>query len=150
MAGSEPIFEIAPETFDRIQLRGIRRQEEEADIGGPAQGVGLVKGPIIEDEEMEVGRSGGGQLLQEELKERAAERGQLQKEALACRRFHRPIQVETLEPIGGREHGLPAPSGDPAAHDRQQATPRFILRPHSALGVARTAGLAPPVLELLG
>ena len=112
--------------------------------------MGLVKGAIIEDEEMKVGRRGGSQLLQEELKERAAERGQLQKEALACRRFHGPIQIETLEPIGGREHGLQAPGRDPAAHDWQHATPRFILRPHPALGVAGAVGLALPVLELLG
>ena len=112
--------------------------------------MGLVKGAIIEDEEMKVGRRSGGPLLQEELKERAVERGQLQKEALPRRRFHRPIQIETLEPIGSREHGLQAPGGDPAAHDRQQATPRFILRPDPALGIARTMGLALPVLELLG
>ena len=68
--------------------------------------MGLVKGPIIEDEEMEVGRSGGGQLLQEELKEATVECRQLQKEALPCRRFHRSIQIETLEPIGGRYHRL--------------------------------------------
>jgi len=68
--------------------------------------VGLVKGAIIEDEEMEVGGRSSGQLLQEELKERAVERRQLQQEALARRRFHGAIQIETLEPIGGREHGL--------------------------------------------
>ena len=109
-----------------------------------------MKGPSIEDEEMEVGRRGGGQLFQEELEEAAVQCGQLQKEALACRRFHSPIQIETLEPIGGRYYGLQAPGGDPAAQDRQQATPRFILRPHPALGIARAVGLAPPVLELLG
>ncbi len=109
-----------------------------------------MKGPIIEDEEMEVGRRSGGQLLQEELKERAGQRGQLQKEALARRRFRGPIQIETLESIGGRDHGLQAPGGDPAAHDRQQATPTFILRPHPALGIAGAPGLAPPVPELLG
>ena len=116
--GGEPIFEIAPEAFDRIQLRGIGREEEKADIGRQAQSVGLVKGPIIEDEEMEVGGRSGSQLLQEELKEGAGQCGQLQKEALARRRFHGPIQIETLEPIGSRDHGLEPAGGDPAAHDR--------------------------------
>ena len=78
-----------------------------------------MKGAIIEDEEMEMVRSGSGHLLQEELKEGAVERGQLQKEALTRRRFHGPIQIEALEPIGGRDHGLQAPGGDPAAQDRQ-------------------------------
>ena len=66
----------------------------------------------------EGGRS-GGQLLQEEVKEGSVEGRQLQQEALACRRFHSPLQLETLEPLGGRHHGLQAPGGDPAAHDRQ-------------------------------
>ena len=109
-----------------------------------------MKGAIIKDEEMEVGGRRGGQLLQEELKEAAGEGGQLQKEALARRRFHGAIQIQTLEPIGGRDHGLQAPGRDPAAHDRQQATPRFILRPHPTLPIARAPGLAHPVAELLG
>ena len=114
--------------------------------------VGLVKGAIIEDEEMEVGRRRGGPLLQEELKEGTVKGRQLQKEALACRGFYGPIQRETLEPIGGRDHGLHAPDRNPAAQDRQQATPRFILRPHPApaLRIARAVGLAPPVPEVLG
>ena len=91
----------------------------------------------------------GGQLLQEELKEAAGEGGQLQKEALARRRFHGPMQIQTLELIGGRDHGLHAPDRNPAAQDRQQATPRFILRPHPALRIARAAGLAHPVAEVV-
>ena len=132
-----------------MQLGGLGWEAEEADIGGQAQGAGLVKGPIIEDEEMEVVRRGGGHLLQEELEE-GVERGQLQKEALTRRRFHGSIQIETLDPRGGRDHGLQAPSGDPATQDRQQATPTFVLSLDPTLGIARPVGLAHSVLELVG
>ena len=102
-----------------MQLWSRGREEEEAHIGRQAEAAGLVKGAIIKDEEMEVVRGGGSQLLQEELEEGAGERGEFQKEALARRRFHGPIQIQTLEPIGGRDRGLQAPGGDPATHDRQ-------------------------------
>ena len=64
--------------------------------------MGLVKGAIIKDEEMEVVRGSGSQLLQEELKEGTVQCGEFQKEALTRRRFHGSIQIETLEPVGGR------------------------------------------------
>ena len=119
-------------------------------MGGQAEATSLVKGAIIKDEEMKVGRGGGSQLLQEELEEGTGERGEFQKETLTRRRFHGSIQREALEPVGGRDHGLQAPGGNPAPHDRQQATPTFILSPDPTLRIPRAVGLAHPVPEWVG
>ena len=43
----EVILEVAPQAFNRIEFRAVRGQEKKGDIGGQAQGVGLVKGAII-------------------------------------------------------------------------------------------------------
>ena len=62
-----------------------------------------MKGAIIEADELEVGGCGGGQLFEEELQESTSERGQLQKEALACRWFPGPIQIKVT---AGRSWGV--------------------------------------------
>jgi hypothetical protein len=43
-----------------------------------------VKSPVIEQEEREAGRIGGGEVVEEELKALGIESGQFQKEALPC------------------------------------------------------------------
>lgn len=91
MVGGQPIFEIAPQTLNRIEFGGVRRKEEQPNIGGKPQGAGFVKGPIIEQEEMEVGGIGGSEVIEEELKAVRIERGQFQKEALPCERRDRAV-----------------------------------------------------------
>ena len=112
-------------------------------MGGQAEVTGLVKGAIIEDEEMEVGRGGGSHLLQEEVKEGAGERGEFQKEALACRRFHGSIQRETLEPVGGRDHGLQAPRGQSPNSPQWWSCPRPLLCSETSPAAGSPAWLGP-------
>jgi hypothetical protein len=77
--------------------------------------VGFVKGPIIEQEQMEAGGIGGGKMVEEELKAVRIESGQCEKEALARERFNGAVQIETLEVICCRQERWDAPSGDPPA-----------------------------------
>jgi len=77
-----------------------------------------VKRAIIEQEEMEVGRSDGSEVVEEELKALRIESGQFQKEALAGERRDRTVQVETLEAIRRGQERLDARGGNPAALDR--------------------------------
>lgn len=134
--GREPICEIAPQPFDGIQLWGIRGEEEQSDIGGQAEGLGFVKGPIVEQQEMETGGIGSREVIEEELKARSIKQRQFQKEALARQRFDGAIEVETLEAISGREQRLDAPGGDAAADDGQETAATFVLRPHAPVTIA--------------
>ena len=75
-------------------------------------------------------------VVKEELKALGIEQRQLEKEARAGQRFHDPVEVETLEAVGrGQERVHPA-GGDPAAHEGEQATARFVLGPEPPLRVA--------------
>jgi hypothetical protein len=95
-----------------------------------------VKGPIIEQQQVEAGGISGGELIEEELKALRIEERQFEKEALPGPRFHRPVQVETLEAVGRGQERLHAASGDAAAHDRQEPTAAFILSPDPPLPIA--------------
>jgi hypothetical protein len=136
MVGREPIFEIAPQPFDRIQFRGIRRKEEQSHVGREAQLPGFVEGPIVEQQQMETGGVGSSKMIEEELKALSIEEGEFQKEALSGQWFDRAVEVETLEAIGGREERLHAAGRDAAAHDGQEAAATFILRPHAPVVIA--------------
>ncbi len=89
---------------------------------------------------MEGSRIGGGKVIEEELKALRIKEGQFQKEALAAQRLHRPVQVETLEAVGGGQERLDASGGDTATHDGQEATATFVLGPHAPLPIAPVLG----------
>ncbi len=64
----EPVFEVAPQTFDGIEFGGIGRKEEQPDIGGQAQLARFMKGAIVEEEEVEAVGIGHGEVVEEEFK----------------------------------------------------------------------------------
>jgi hypothetical protein len=64
----EPIFEIAPEPFEGIELGGIGGEEEKAPVGRAAQGFGFVERTVIEQEEVAAGGIGSGEMVEKELK----------------------------------------------------------------------------------
>lgn len=95
-----------------------------------------MKGPIVEQEEVEGGGISSGKVLQKELKALSIQERQFQKEALARLGLDRPVQIETLEAIRRREEGLDAAGGDAAAQDGEQAAATFVLRPQPPLPIA--------------
>jgi hypothetical protein len=98
----EPVFEIAPEPLDGIEFRCVRRKKHQADIGGQPQRLGFVKGPVVQQEQMEASGSQSGEVIEEELKALSIQERQFQKEALSRQWFDCPVQVETLEAIRRR------------------------------------------------
>jgi hypothetical protein len=98
--------------------------------------VGFVKCAIIEQKKMEAEGIGGGKMVEEELKALSIEGGQFEKETLPGQGFNRPIQVETLEAIGGWEKRLEAPGRNAAALDGQQSTATFVLHPQAPPRIA--------------
>jgi hypothetical protein len=105
-------------------------------MGREAERPCFVKRPIIEQEELEAGRLGGGKMIEEQWKALGIEGGQFQKEALPRERLDRAVQVEALEMIGRERERLDATGGDPAARDRQEPTAPFVLHPQPPLPVA--------------
>lgn len=132
----KPIFEVAPQAFDGIEFGGIGGKEEQRDVGRQAERVSFVKGPVIEEHEMEAGGVSGREVIEEELKALRIEEGQFQKETLAGERFHRAIQVQTLKAIGSGDDGLHSPRRDAMAEDGQQPTTAFILDPDATATVS--------------
>ncbi len=125
----EPVFEVAPQTFDGIEFGGIGREKEQPDIGGQAQVVGFVKGTIVEQEEVEGVGIGGGEVLEEELEALGIECRQLKEEAVSALRFDYAIQIEALKAIGRGQQGLDATGRDAMPQDGQEATTAFVLGP---------------------
>ena len=113
----KPIFEIAPESLDGIEFRGVGREEEQPDVGGKAKRPRFVKRSIIEEEQVEAGGIGGSQMVEEELKAVRIEVRQFEKETLPRERFHSAVQVERLEVIRRRQERLDATSSDPTAQN---------------------------------
>jgi hypothetical protein len=58
-----------------------------------------VKGPIVEQQQMEARGSKSSKVLEEELKALSIQDRQFQKEALPRPRFNRPVQIKTREAI---------------------------------------------------
>ena len=99
-----------------------------------------MKRPIVQQEEMEASRIGGGKMVEEELKALRIQSWHFQKEALAGEWFDRPVQREKLEVIRSGQTSLAPTSSDATAHDRQQATAAFVLDPQPPLPVALPLG----------
>jgi hypothetical protein len=133
---SEPIFKIAPETFDGIELGGIGWEKEHADIGGQAKMAGFVKRAVVEQQQMEAGGVKGGEMVEKELKAFGIEGGKLQKKTRPGERFHRAIQIQALKAVGAGQHGLDAARSNPLPHDGQEPALAFILRPYATVRIA--------------
>jgi hypothetical protein len=99
-----------------------------------------VKCAIIEQEEMEAGGSGGGKVVEEELKALSIEDGEFQEEARARERFNGPLQGETLEAVGGRHTRVEAARGEPTTQNGEESTPPFVLYPPAPLLIAVLLG----------
>jgi hypothetical protein len=132
----QPVFPIAPEAFDGVEFGRVGRKEQQSEIGREAERPCFVERPIIEQEEREAGRVGGGKMIEEQLKALRIEGGQFQKEALPRERLDRAVQVEALEMIGRRQERVDTTGGDPAAQDGQEPTATFVLHPQPPLPIA--------------
>ena len=115
----QPIFEVAPQPLDRIQLRRIGRKEEQRHIRGQAECPGFMERAIVEQQQVEAGGISGRKMVEEEVKALRIQGGQFQKETLAGHGCHGPIQIQALKAIGRRYDRLDSARGDPMAHDRQ-------------------------------
>ena len=99
-----------------------------------------MKCAIIEQEEREAGGSGGGKVVEEELKALSIEGGEFQEEARARERFNGPLPVETLEAVGGRHTRVEAARGEPTTQNGEESTPPFVLYPPAPLLIAVLLG----------
>ena len=107
-----------------------------------------MKRPIVQQEEREASRIGGGKRVEEERKALRIQGWHCQKEALAGEWFDRAVQIEALEVIRRGQKWLDPTSSDATAHDRQQATAAFVLHPQPPLRIALLLSVRSARVEL--
>jgi hypothetical protein len=95
-----------------------------------------VKRAVIEQQEREAVRSGGGEVIEEEWKALGVEQRQSEKEAGSGQGLHCAVQREALTAIGAGQQGLDAAGRDTATHDGQQTAATFVLGPEAPPGRA--------------
>jgi hypothetical protein len=86
-----------------------------------------MKGPIVEHQHVKRRGKGLGEVVQPQLKHGAIQEGQFQKKAVTCRRFHGSKEIEIVDALPHRRHGLDSTRRNPAADDGLEAQARFIL-----------------------
>jgi hypothetical protein len=113
----EPIFQIAPDALYGVQLGAIRRQEDQAHVGGEREPLGGMRAAIVQEQEVEAVRKGRREGIDKELEACGVQIGQFEKEPVTGRRLHRAIDVEPFEdmlhaPDGLHAIGREAPPAD--------------------------------------
>jgi hypothetical protein len=82
--------EVVPEVLDRVEFGGRRREGDEGDGRGRAEGLGRVVSGVVPDQrDVGAGGDGGGELVEEGLDDGGVE----------------PLADEALGPTGGRADG---------------------------------------------
>jgi hypothetical protein len=122
--------EVVPEVFDRVEFRRGRRERDESEVGGRAEGLGGVVAGVVPDQgDVSAGRDRGGELVEERLDDGRVE--SLGDEALgpAGGRTDGGEDVETFEPALFRG-GRPGPGVGPDGGQRPLlAEPGLVLEP---------------------
>jgi len=105
--GRQLVFEVAPESFDRIEFGTIGGQKDRYHIGRPVHGFGLVPGPVVEPQHVQRLWKGSGKAVQPPLERMSVKVRQFEKETRSGGRLHSAIQIEILKLVGHRGERLP-------------------------------------------
>lgn len=134
LAPRQCVFQVAPDSFNRIQLWAIGRQEHEAHVGWEGKPLSRMGPAVVQEQVIQALRAGLGEGIQEDLKALGVEIRQLQEEALAGGGLHGAIDREPLVAMLYRTHRLHPTGGEASAATRQEAKAAFILAkdPHWA------------------
>ena len=106
---------------------GLYGEKHGHDVRGPLQGVGFVKGAVIEDQQIERIWKRLGKVVEPELEEGSIQPRQFEKEAGAGSRLDGAIEIKRVERVRDSSEGLHAAGGDAPPDNRQQAHAAFIL-----------------------
>jgi hypothetical protein len=89
----ERVLQIAPDPLDRVQLGAVRRQEDQAHVGGEREPPGGMRATIVQEQEVEAVRKGRREGIDEDLEACGVQIGQCEKEPVAGRRLYRAIDT---------------------------------------------------------
>ena len=106
------VLQVAPQPFYRIEFWNVGRQKQGHNMGRQLHGFGVVKGAIIQPDDIARIRTGFTTAVPPEREGMAVEGRQFQKEALAGGRSHGPIDVEPREDMLDGAHWLDASGGE--------------------------------------
>jgi hypothetical protein len=113
------VFQVAPDSCNRIQLWAIGWEEDEAHVGREGESLGCMGPAVVQEQAMEAIWDGLSEGLQEELKALRVEIWSLQEDPVAGCRLHRAIDREPREAMRHRAHRLHATRGEASATDGQ-------------------------------
>ena len=113
------VFEVSPKPFHGIKFGTIGGQKHRYNVGRPAYGFGFVPGAIVEHQDVDRIRKGGGKAIEPHLEGAAVEIRQFKKEVRPSRRFDGAIEIEILELVRDGGHRLDPAGGNPTPDDRQ-------------------------------
>ena len=111
--------ETPPEPFDRIEFRTIGREKDRQDVGRPVHGFSGVPGAVVEYEQVQRIRKGGGKAVHPPLERAAVEIGQFEKKVCSRGRFDGTVQIEIVELVRHGGHGLDSTGRNPPPDDRE-------------------------------
>jgi hypothetical protein len=128
------VFQIAPQTLNRVQLRTVGRSEDEAHVRGPHEPLRSMEATVVQEQEVQAVGEGLREGVHEEWETLRIEIGEFEKESLPRRGRHGPIDIEPFKDVLHRADGLYTEGGEAAAAPRQQTEATFVLAqdPHRA------------------
>ena len=117
----------------------------------PPQAPGGVGAAVIQEQDVEAVGARVGERIDEDLEGIGVQIRELQEEALARGRGHRPIDIKPLEGVRDQAHWLDATGCEPPPAHSQQAKATFVLTEHPdwAGVIGRDALLQPLATRLL-
>ncbi len=151
---SPVIFQVAPQSLNRVQRRTIGGQPHAPDMLRPPKPLGGVCTTIIQQKAVQTGGKGLSQGIHKPLQGLGIQLWPCEEEGLPCGRGHRTIDIEPCEEVLECPNGLDPARREAAAAPRQQATTTFVLAEHAhragmlrrddALELLLTSGLKCP------
>jgi hypothetical protein len=121
------VLEVTPEPLNRVQLRAIRRQEEQPYVLRQGKPLGRMCPTIVQQEDIQAGGEGLREGLDEELEQLGVQRGPLQQEPVPCGGFHGAIDIEPLEGMLDGSDRLHTTGGQAPPSDSQEAEAAVVL-----------------------
>jgi hypothetical protein len=91
------VLQVVSDPLNRVQLRTIRRQEEQPYVLRQGEPLRRMCPTIVQQEDIQAVGKGLREGIDEELEHLGVQRGQLQKEPVSCGWFHGAGDLEPLE-----------------------------------------------------
>jgi hypothetical protein len=123
----ECVCEVAPDSFNGVELGAVRGQAHQAHVRGEDKSLGGMRATVVQEQARQAVREGLGKGVDEELKALGGQIWPCQEEASPRRGLHGAIDVEPLKDVRHYTDGLHPTGREAAATDGEPAEAACIL-----------------------